>query len=97
MFLKSVPLKPKRAIDLSRWKGEMSSCINNGITVVQDFVKKHKLKKETKRKDITVALLSETKYIELILNQLKDNSEHMLDTPDIHIDNSGDNNENVNY
>ena len=44
---------------------------------------------------MTVALLSENKYIELIMNQLKENSENMLDTPDIHIDNTGDNNDNV--
>ena len=31
------------------------------------------------------------------MNQLKNNSKHILDTPDIHIDNTGDNNDNVNH
>ena len=75
----------------------MSSCINDGITAIQDFVKKYKLKKETTRKDSAVAFLRKTKYVELIMKQLKKNSENMLDTPDIHIDSTEDNNDNVSH
>ena len=49
MLFKSVPLKPKRVIDLITWKGEHSSCINDGITVVQDFMKKLRKKQHVKR------------------------------------------------
>ena len=31
------------------------------------------------------------------MKQLKVNSENIMDTPDIHIDNTGDNNDNVNH
>ena len=44
---------------------------------------------------MSVTLLSETKYVEIIMKQLKEISENMLDAPDIHIDNTWYNNKNV--
>ena len=77
-FLTDVPTKPNNAQHLYQWKNEMSVCINNGIKRFQKFTEDHKLKKGTRKTEITVHLLTETKTVELV------KSHFSKETGDVH-------------
>ena len=54
LFMDDIPEKPSVPHELGQWKGLMTISIKKGIEKCKKFVKVHKLRKDTKRNDLTV-------------------------------------------
>ena len=65
LFMENIPEKPSVVHELGQWKGHMTLCIKKGIEKCKKFVKAHKLRKETKRTELTVTLLNDPKNVEV--------------------------------
>ena len=65
LFMKDIPAKPSVVYELGQWKGQITLCIKKGIEKCKKFIKAHKLRKETKRNELTVTLLNDPKVVEI--------------------------------
>ena len=65
LFMEDIPPKPSVAHELGQWKGQITISIKKGIGKCKKFIKAHKLRKETKRNDLTVTLINDPKVVEV--------------------------------
>ena len=71
LFMKNIPKKPILSVDMTKWKGEMQRCINEAITDVEEFVRKHpQLKAPRGKLTITESLMSKKENVDFIKKQL---------------------------